>query len=399
MAAAASAAEVPMVQHSTPARRDPALPASQWINTASASPYVAPTTNSAPAQADWGDVPWEQPLEAALARVQAAAENVHFPHVRQRPVDASQRRSSVPTAAMRAERRRREASAHDHRQYEDYDPHAGAAPPHGRRRSGTSRRRTSSTSTANGNAKWSKTFKDSATGMYHCPMCPARFDKANSLKYHYDDKHAGDVGELREQVAQQGHEISSLRRRVDRLEKSTHLVIENGSRLEELFSKAEASREFKNLASDAAASILRELSVLTRLPMPLREVPPESWHASNNEHADICIDATVSWWGWAPALLSATRFVAPNKTRSRKDETTGEWRRAPGHFVLRLEFGEASLPVQQGLQGALGQWIGKAVKAVRETGEASFNLYLDKTPEELERKRKRAGLDMGTSST
>ena len=31
---------------------------------------------------------------------------------------------------------------------------------------------------------------DPVTGMYHCPLCPARFDKANSLWYHYEDKHA-----------------------------------------------------------------------------------------------------------------------------------------------------------------------------------------------------------------
>ena len=103
--------------------------------------------------------------------------------------------------------------------------------------------------------------------------------------------------------------------------------------------------------------------------------------------------------GLGPALLSSSRFVAPNKTRSKRQETTGEWKRAPGHFVIKLEFGEASLRVQQGLQGSLGQWIGKAVKAAREKGEASFDLYSDMTPEELERKRKRTGGEMGTTST
>ena len=96
----------------------------------------------------------------------------------------------------------------------------------------------------------------------------------------------------------------------------------------------------------------------------------------------------------------AIRFVTPNKTRSTRDSVTGKWKRASGHFVVRLEFSEASLRVQQGLhQGALGQWIGRAVKAAREKGEATFNLYLDKTPEEVERKLKRAGADLGTSSS
>ncbi|CAE7901000.1 hypothetical protein AK812_SmicGene13709 [Symbiodinium microadriaticum] len=202
----------------------------------------------------------------------------------------------------------------------------------------------------------------------------------------------------RERVEAQGSELATLRRRVDRLEKSTHLVLENSERVEALFAKAEASREFKNLASETAMAILRELHVLTNLPVPLPEVPPETWHASSGTNANVDIDATLSWWSWAPALLASSRFVAPNKTRSKRDETTGEWRRASGHFVIRLEFGEASLRVQQGLQGALGQWIGKAVKSAREEGKTPFNLYLDKTPEELERKRKRTGGEMGTTS-
>ncbi|CAE7942456.1 unnamed protein product, partial [Symbiodinium sp. KB8] len=156
-----------------------------------------------------------------------------------------------------------------------------------------------------------------------------------------------EVGELRERVEAQGSEIA----------------------LESLFAKAEATREFKNLASETAMAILRELHVLTNLPVPLQEVPPETWHASFDTNANVDI------------------------------ETTGEWKRAPGHFVIKLEFGEASLRVQQGLQGSLGQWIGKAVKAAREKGEASFDLYSDMTPEELERKRKRTGGEMGTTST
>ena len=207
-----------------------------------------------------------------------------------------------------------------------------------------------------------------------------------------------EAGELRERVEAQGSEMATLRRRVDRLEKSTHLVFENSETVESLFAKAEATREFKNLASETAMAILRELHVLTNLPVPLSEVPPETWHASFDTNANVDFDATVSSWGWALALLFSSRFVAPNKTWSKRDETTGEWKRAPGHFVIRLGFGEASLRVQQGLQGSLGQWIGKAVKAAREKGEASFNLYSDKTPEELERKCKRTGGEMGTTS-
>ena len=208
-----------------------------------------------------------------------------------------------------------------------------------------------------------------------------------------------DVGELRERLEAQGNEIATLRRRVDRIEKSTHLVLENTARVEELYAAAEATREFKSLASNTAMAVLREIHALARLPVPLPEIPPETWHVSTAENATVEIDAVIGWWQWAPALLAAIRFVTPNKTRSTHDSVTGEWKRAPGHFVVRLEFSEASLRVQQGLQGALGQWIVRAVKAAREKGEAAFNLYLDKTPEEVERKRKRAGADLGTSSS
>ncbi|CAE6971351.1 unnamed protein product [Symbiodinium sp. CCMP2592] len=109
--AAASAADRPIPQTSTTTRQGPeaaSSSASSWINEASASAGVAPATGAAPAQADWGDVPWENPLDAqAMARIAAAASN----------------------EAMRAERRRREASAHERRQYEAYDPRRWGSTP------------------------------------------------------------------------------------------------------------------------------------------------------------------------------------------------------------------------------------------------------------------------------
>jgi len=68
--------------------------------------------------------------EAALARIRAAAKHTSFPPLGRPTADASSRRSSVPTEAMRAERRQREASAHERRQFEAYDPRrwGGEAP-------------------------------------------------------------------------------------------------------------------------------------------------------------------------------------------------------------------------------------------------------------------------------
>ena len=91
----------------------------------------------------------------------------------------------------------------------------------------------------------------------------------------------------------------------------------------------------------------------------------------------------------------AIRFVTPNKTRSTRDSVTGKWKRASGHFVVRLEFSEASLRVQQGLHQ--GHWVngsvGRSRRRARKGGPRSTS------PEEVERKRKRAGADLGTSSS
>ena len=49
--------------------------------------------------------------------------------------------------------------------------------------------------------------------------------------------------------------------------------------------------------------------------------------------------------------------------------------------------------VQKCRQGMLGSYSYKAVKKVRERGESAFNLYLDKIPEEMERKQRRLGVN------
>ncbi|CAE7614492.1 Cacna1s, partial [Symbiodinium sp. CCMP2456] len=110
----------PQIRQAAPAGPEAALP----FKAAPAPPIASPATQAA-------EMPVKEPLdEAALARIRAAAKHTSFPPVGQRPANASQRRSSVPTEAMRAERRRREASAHERRQFEAYDPRrwGGQAP-------------------------------------------------------------------------------------------------------------------------------------------------------------------------------------------------------------------------------------------------------------------------------
>ncbi|CAE7223986.1 unnamed protein product [Symbiodinium sp. CCMP2592] len=90
------------------------------------NPYDGPPTHMA-AAASAAEVPMTLPT--AARRIAAAASNQEFPYIRRPPADAHHRRSSVPTEAMRAERRRREASAHERRQYEAYDPRRWGSTP------------------------------------------------------------------------------------------------------------------------------------------------------------------------------------------------------------------------------------------------------------------------------
>ncbi|CAJ1368770.1 unnamed protein product [Effrenium voratum] len=106
--------------------------------------------------------------------------------------------------------------------------------------------------------------------------------------------------------------------------------------------------------------------------------------------------AVQEWWTWSTALLSGTRFVMPNKARSTRVEATGQYERAAGHFVFRIEFGEGSFRVQSGLQ-TLGKTFAEASRAARAANpEANppinpINVFVNRTPEELRKKRARDG--------
>lgn len=55
---------------------------------------------------------------------------------------------------------------------------------------------------------------------------------------------------------------TNLQRRVDRLDKSSTLVLENATEVEKLFTAAEQSREFRNLAKDASEAVPRNFDAL-----------------------------------------------------------------------------------------------------------------------------------------
>ena len=54
---------------------------------------------------------------------------------------------------------------------------------------------------------------------------------------------------------QQQQQLDSLMTRVDRIEKSTSLVVEFASQVEAVYKTAEETRDFKNLATQAAEAL------------------------------------------------------------------------------------------------------------------------------------------------
>ena len=199
-------------------------------------------------------------------------------------------------------------------------------------------------------------------------------------------------GEIRAVEAYTEREVGHLKRRVDRLEKTLTWWWNTAVRLK---SSMRARKRAESLGScpKTAAAILGELNLLTGLPTPIPQIPPETFHAQSDENSRIDLEALISWYEFGPAQLSCVRFILPNRASKTQDPVTQEWTCSKGHLLVRLEFGEGSLCVQKCLQRTLRVYIYKAVKRVREQGESAFNLYLDKIREEIERKQRRLGVN------
>jgi hypothetical protein len=196
------------------------------------------------------------------------------------------------------------------------------------------------------------------------------------------DELAKDVGEVKSG-------LEALSRRVERLEKSTCVVVECSSKLEAVYAKAEQDKDFRRVAKEGAEAVLADLAEATGLPYPLQgDTGAHDWQ---RQHPTFELTTVLSWFSLVPALLLGVRFVAPNKLRSTLDASTRQRTRSPGHFILKLEFSDLSLQVQRALQSGFGQFLGCMNKRKREAGETGLvAVYLHRTTEELERKRARA---------
>ena len=167
------------------------------------------------------------------------------------------------------------------------------------------------------------------------------------------------------QKQQQQQQLDSLTTRVDRIEKSTSLVVEFASQVEAVYKTAEETRDFKNLAKQAAEALCAELGPKINLPYPLPSQTPEQWFAAEEGRPPLTVCTT--WWAFLTALLVGTRFILPNKLRSTRDPNTNQ--RAPGHFLFKLEFGDLSFAVSRALQAGLGAHISQSNRERREAGE------------------------------
>ena len=90
------------------------------------------------------------------------------------------------------------------------------------------------------------------------------------------------TNELKVQQDKQQERLDILHKRQDRLGKSIPLVVEHSSEIEAIFTTAETSRIFKDVARDSAAKISRSWAIAC--PSPIRFPPAENyliWERTN----------------------------------------------------------------------------------------------------------------------
>ena len=100
------------------------------------------------------------------------------------------------------------------------------------------------------------------------------WETGGGQKRKIDDLMKG-LNDVKATQQQQQQQLDSLTTRVDRIEKSTSLVVEFASQVEAVYKTAEETRDFKNLAKQAAEALCAELGPKINLPYPLPSQTPE----------------------------------------------------------------------------------------------------------------------------
>ena len=138
-------------------------------------------------------------------------------------------------------------------------------------------------------------------------MADARKRKLDELEKRLD--------EVEQTQERQGKTTVNLQRRIDRLDKSSTLVLERADEVEDLYKAAEQSRDFKNLARDTSAAVLKSIGAQLGLPAPLPELTPTEWQAISAETRAI------------PQTLSNSSLQTKLEVRKTKQHNSGSARR------------------------------------------------------------------------
>ncbi|CAE7264095.1 unnamed protein product [Symbiodinium sp. KB8] len=122
------------------------------------------------------------------------------------------------------------------------------------------------------------------------------------------------LGDLKTAQQQQQEQLNSLQTRVDRIEKSTTLVIEHSVQVEAAYKQAEDTRDFKRLSKLAAKVLGAELGPKVQLPYPLPTESPEQWSTAEvlegPQYEPACEIARLDWEHISTnAIVSAVRPV------------------------------------------------------------------------------------------
>ena len=166
-------------------------------------------------------------------------------------------------------------------------------------------------------------------------------------------------------------------------------MAEFASQVEAVYKTAEETRDFKNLAKQAAEALGAEHGPKINLPYPLPSQTPEQWFAEEEGRPPLTVCTT--WWAFLTALLVGTRFILPDKLRSTRDPNTNQRVRTPGHILFQLEIGDLSFAVSSALQEGLGAHINQSSRERREADEGDqLTDFVHRTPEEQNRRNRRS---------
>ena len=91
-------------------------------------------------------------------------------------------------------------------------------------------------------------------------------------------------------------------------------MVENSTKVEELYKTATDTRNFKDLASESGKALLQELSTQCKLPYPLPETTPEEWQNISAETRVHEVEVVRQWWKMAAILPEAITIRVPKQS-------------------------------------------------------------------------------------